>query len=203
MKVVASFILFFITSSSFAQMKVTKLAVTAIPKNIKYAGKVRDAVQWVDSLGNNIVITTETGETKSKVEPDSRDAALYALHYITQADSMKLIWKFQDYVKDCPVDIEANYIANTFAITDLNKNGKAEIWLMYKTSCRGDVSPSDMKIMMYEGDKKYAVRGRNKIKISETDFEGGEYKLDEAFKNSPDVFQKYAKQLWEKNKIQN
>ena len=188
---------------TFAQVKLTKLAITAIPKNIKYNGQVKNAVQWIDSLGNNIVITTETGVTQSKNVPDSRDAALYALHYVAQADSFKLIWKMQDYIRECDVDVEATYIKNSFAVTDLDKNGKAEVWLLYKLGCRGGVDPEEMKIMMYEGEKKYAVRGRNKIKVSETDYEGGEYSFDEAFKKSPESFQKYAKQLWEKNKMQN
>lgn len=203
MKVINLLPFLLIANISFAQLNVTKLPATSIPKYIKFIGQVKNAVQWTDSLGKHIVITTETGITPSKTAEDSRDAALYAFHYLSNGDSLKLIWKFQDFIRECPVDIEATYIKNTFAVTDLNKNGKAEVWLMYKTGCRGDVSPSEMKIIMYEGEKKYAVRGRNKTRISETDFEGGEYHFDEAFKKSSEVFQQYAKQLWEKNKMQN
>ncbi|RFZ82290.1 hypothetical protein DYU05_16890 [Mucilaginibacter terrenus] len=74
---------------------------------------------------------------------------------------------------------------------------------MYKTACRGDVSPSDMKIIMYEGGKKYAVRGTNKIKVGEKIYEGGAYTTDEAFKTGPLVFAKYAATLWKKNLLSN
>jgi hypothetical protein len=175
--------------------------MNSLPKTIQYNGHIMNAVRWKDSLGDNIVITTETGATRSKGTDDDsyRDAALYAYHFLLQADTWKLTWKVYDYTKECPLDIKANFIKNTFAVTDLNKDGKAEVWLMYKTVCHGDVSPSNMKIIMYEGDKKYAVRGTNKVKVSAKEFMGGEFAFDEAFKNAPELFRQYATQLWKKN----
>jgi hypothetical protein len=183
----------------FAKIKLTKLDKKSIPKKIQYTGQIVNAVSFKDSLGHNIVITTETGETQSKVEPDSRDAALYAYHFYSKGDSIQTSWKINDYIKDCPVDLKANYIKHTFAVTDLNEDGKAEVWLMYKTVCHGDVSPSDMKIIMFEAGNKYAVRGTNKVKVSENDYMGGEYKFDDALKKAPQVFRQYAEQLWKKN----
>ena len=104
-----------------------------------------------------------------------------------------------DFVKHCEFDIKASFIKNSFAVTDLNNDGKAEVWMMYKTSCTSDVSPSDMKIIMYEGEKKYAIRGKNKVKISDKAYEGGEYTFDEIFKKGPLAFRDYATKLWKKN----
>jgi hypothetical protein len=73
---------------------------------------------------------------------------------------------------------------------------------MYKTVCHGDVSPSNMKIIMYEGNKKYAVRGTNKVKVSDKEYDGGAYTFDEAFKNGPQPFRSYALQLWKKNLLE-
>jgi hypothetical protein len=73
---------------------------------------------------------------------------------------------------------------------------------MYKTVCHGDVSPSNMKIIMHEGDKKYAVRGTNQVKLSEKEYEGGKYVFDDAFKGGPETFRQYALQLWKKNLMQ-
>jgi len=192
------------SSVCMAQPAVIKLDNRSIPKAIKYTGHIINAVRWTDSLGDNIVLTTETGETKSKSIPDDdyRDAALYAYHYMVQGDSLKLTWKVYDFTKDCPVDIRANFIANTFAITDLNKDGKAEVWLMYRTVCHGDVSPSNMKIIMYEDNKKFAIRGSNRVEVSGTESVGGQYSFDEAFKKAPEVFRHYATQLWKKNMIE-
>ena len=38
-----------------------------------------------------------------------------------------------------------------------------------------------MKIIMYQDNKKFAVRGTTKVKVSATDYMGGEYSFDEAF----------------------
>jgi hypothetical protein len=56
-----------------------------------------------------------------------------------------------DFIKDCMVDIDAAFKKNSLKVTDLDKNGIAEIWVMYEMACKGDVSPSDLKIIMYEG----------------------------------------------------
>ena len=115
---------------------------------------------------------------------------------------MKLTWRVQDFVKDCELDLKANFIKNSFAVTDLDKNGKAEVWIMYETICTGDISPSTMKIIMYEDEKKYAIRGKRKAKISATEYIGGEYTFDEAFKKAPKVFRQYAINLWKTNIMQ-
>jgi hypothetical protein len=188
----------------WAQPKITKLDKNTLPKTVEYTGLLITAVRWMDSLGSHIVLTTETGAIPSKTnkEEDYKEAALYAYHYMIIDDSIKLLWKVYDFVKECPLDIQANYIKNTFAVTDLNKNGNAEVWLMYKTACRSDVSPANMKIVMYEGVKKHIARGTNKVQVAEKSFTGGDYTFDAAFKSAPDAFKQYATQLWKKNSIE-
>lgn len=125
-----------------------------------------------------------------------------AFHFILTTDSTKLTWKVYDFIKDCPVDIEASFINNTFKVTDLNNDGVAEVWLMYKTVCHGDVSPCDMKIIMYQGQQKFAIRGQNKVQVSDKEFYGGDYKFDKAFADGPKEFLEFAKNLWTKNIMQ-
>ncbi|TCN56509.1 hypothetical protein D0809_15360 [Flavobacterium circumlabens] len=172
-----------------------------IPKEIKYTGNVKNAVSWNDKLGENIVLLTETGEftTKNSDSEDSRDAALYAYHYIVSGKNAALNWKIYDFIHDCPVEIEANFVKNTFSITDLNKDGIAEIWVMYTTVCHGDVSPSTMKIIMHENNEKFSMRGENKVKVEEKRYLGGKYTFDKAFNEGPAAFREYAKKLWQKH----
>lgn len=88
---------------------------------------------------------------------------LFAYHYIISGNKANQTWKVYDYISDCPVEIAAYFVKNTFNVTDLNKNGIAEVLLMYKTTCHGDVSPLQMKVIMYEGKEKYAMSGENKV----------------------------------------
>lgn len=192
-------------------LTVEKIDSTQFPASIKYEGFIKNAVRWKDKLGDNIVITTETGyHINKKFEhefEDSSDAELCAYHFIVSGNEAKQVWRVYDYISDCPVDIVASFVKNTFQVTDLNNNGFAEIWLMYKTTCHGDVSPCDMKIIMYEGNQKYAMRGESRVQVGildngEKQFLGGEYKLDENFKKGPKVFKEFAQKLWKDNLIE-
>lgn len=197
-----------LTEAKDFSLVVNKIDSTQFPGSIKYEGFIKNAVRWKDKSGDNIVITTETGiyrneQLKHEFE-DSSDAELYAYHFILSNNVAIQTWRVKDFIADCPVDITASFVKNTFKITDLNKNGIAEVWLMYKTVCHGDVSPSNMKIIMYEGNNKYAMRGENKVQVGsdvndKASFIGGEYKLDANFKNGPKVFREYAQNLWKEN----
>jgi len=59
-----------------------------------------------------------------------------------------------------------------------------------------------MKVIVYEGTKKYAMRGSTKVQVSETEYDGGEYTFDEPFKEAPEAFRKYALKLLQKNLMQ-
>jgi len=186
------------------QIKVTPIDKSKLPAGIKFSGKLKQAIRWTDQSGDNIVVTTETGiytNPKFKHENEGRDAELFAFHYIV-SDSIQQTWKVYDLITDCPVDLEASFIKNTLQVTDLNNDGIGEVGIMYKTVCHGDVSPCDMKIIMYEGKQKFAMRGSNKVQLGEKDFVGGEYKFDAAFAGGPAAFRDFALKLWNKNIMQ-
>jgi len=204
-------LLFALTTRGQGRISITQLDLKTLPKGINYEGKIKNAVRWKDNSGDNIVITSETGNYLNKKvvhENEGVDAELFAYHFLFINDSAVQTWKVRDYIFDCPVDITAKFVKNAFQVTDLNNDGVAEIWLMYKTVCHGDVSPFNMKIIMYQGQQKYAMRGQNKVSegTDEKGFEhflGGEYTYDPAFANGPKEFLAFAKKLWEKNIMEN
>lgn len=182
------------------KIKITTLDQKHIPPSCPYQGTVQKALTWVDSNGKNMVLTCATGNFSNDTSSmDGQDAELYAYHYVIQNNKTNLMWKIFDYVRDCPVDIEASFILNAIQITDLNADNLAEIWIMYKTACRGDVSPADMKIIMYEGKNKYAMRGQNRVKLDDKTFLGGQFKFDNMFNKAPVSFKTYAKKMWADN----
>jgi hypothetical protein len=63
------------------------------PKRIKYKGKLLDAFQYTDSLGDNIIVRSETGifQTKADVDSGTNSADLFAYHYILENDSVHFI----------------------------------------------------------------------------------------------------------------
>ena len=192
-----------LTQCCFAQFKLTKLNKNSIPKSIHYAGNIVEAVRWTDSTGSNIVILTRSDITPNKNAPDQgSDGALFGYHFIISGDSARQTWRVYDYVEVCQVDMFLHFVEKTFAVTDLNKDGKAEVWIMYKVSCQGDVSPVPMKIIMYQDNKKFAVRGTTRTQVSATDHMGGDFTFDEAFKKGPVEFRQYAEKLWKQHKVE-
>ncbi len=204
-KTITFTIFFLLQFSLYAQIKTTHLTADKLPKEIVYDGKLKDAIHFKDKQSEHYVLTTETGiykNNKFKHENDGSDAELFAYHYILNAGKPTETWKVYDNIVDCDVDLEAKFIKKTLQATDLDKDGIAEIWLMYKTVCHGDVSPCTMKIIMYEGQEKYAMRGENKVQFSEKEYQGGKYKFDKAFFFAPAVFRNFAEKLWKKNIMQ-
>lgn len=178
----------------------SKVPFNEVPKYIEYEGSPKCVIKWKDKQGDHFVLTSETGIHQSpKFSHDneySSDAELFAYHYLKNNNSQKRLWKIYDYIKDCPVEIEASFIKNTLHITDLDNNGVKEIWLMYRKVCHGDISPLEMKIIMYEGSQKFAMRGYNKVQVGEDIYDGGDYKFDPRFTNGPATFREFAKKMW-------
>jgi len=186
-----------------AQFKVAVVEKNSIPKTIQYKGEIANAVRWRDSSGTHIFIATIDKTQGKGADEGLLFAALHAYHYSLNDNSWVQTWKVYDFIEGgCALDLDFYFIDKAFAITDLNKNGKAETWLMYKISCHGDVSPVPMKIIMYEDNKKFAARGTTRVEVGTNDFAGGELKFDDAFQNGPEVFRQYAEKLWNKNRIE-
>ena len=205
MKYLGFIILLAFIQSTSAQIKITALDNKTIPRSIHYKGHIVNASQYGDTEGEHIIIATETGEVAVKVDGDddsNRKAEVYAYDYKITNGQPILNWQMHDFTIVCPVDTKAKYVPNTFAITDLNKDGKAEVWLMYIIGCRGGVDPGSMKIIMHEGIKKYAIRGSSRVKVTDMDYSGGEFTMDEVFKAGPEAFRQYALQLWKKNMVE-
>ena len=182
-----------------AQIKTTPLARTSVPASLKHAGKVTQALRYTDRTGTYTVLTTEAGPVPAANPDDGQRADLYAYHYqVPATGAPTLSWQVHDFVPDCPLDLEARFLPGSLTVTDLDQNGTAEVWVVYRTTCRGDVSPSTQKIIMREGAKKYAVRGNSRIQVGAKQYDGGDYKLDAAFQAAPAAFRQQAVKLWQR-----
>ena len=187
--------------SSFVngQMKTQPIAKNALPKNIRYQGKPIQALKFQDNTGTYIALTTATGEQAQKGDDEFRQAHLYAYLYQLKANGKtSVVWQLHDFIDECDLDIVAEFVPGSFSVTDLDKDGKAEVWVAYRLACNGDISPSELKLVMHEGTTKYAKHGIGKIKIGNAiQPDGGEVMSDD-FKKAPDAVRQYAGKLWSK-----
>ena len=165
-----------------------------LPASVKYAGKIVGGAKWEDKNGQNVLIVTETEE---KTKGDARSKELFAYQYIMTGESAKQLWKVNDFIKDCQVDLMLSLIPGSISVTDINNNGIAENTFLYRMSCKGDVSPDDMKLIMHEGDNKYAIRGQMLMELDGKKY-GGEMEIDPSFDFASPEVNKYAVSEWKK-----
>jgi hypothetical protein len=175
----------------------------------KVNGNVVKAVRYKDKTGDNLILLTET-EIVSNAKPDvdyplfpPRSKELFAYRFLMRpgGNTYEQAWRITDFVRECDLyEMYAAFVEDAFRITDLNNDGVAEIWVVYMLTCRGDITPRTMKIIMYEGGKKYAVRGEalsmNQYSEDEFEYIGGGYTLDDAFNAAPE-YKDFAVDLWE------
>lgn len=197
----------FVSSFSQAQLRTEKLSKPALPKAFKYKGGIVDGLTWTDSIGKHFVILTETGpfvgkNQKSEItdcEGACQDAELYAYHYVKTKDSSYQLWQLTDFERTCAFDVTASFAKESLSVTDFDRDGLAEVWLVYKTTCTSDVSPRTMKLLMYEEKNKYVARGTSKVKPGSGGVVGGSMQLDAAFQGGPPIFKTFATRLWNKH----
>ena len=178
-------------------------------------GKIIKTVRYTDSLGDNAVLFTETDIffspedalwNKKNNAPDvhssSRSKELAAYNFSLKKDgAAHQNWRVYDFMRGCSAaDMNAEFEQNALQTTDLDNNGIAEVWMVYYLTCRNDPSPLNLKIIMYEGQQKYALRGETRIQMTKSAHMGDAYTLDAAFGAGPAEFTSFAKGLWEKYK---
>lgn len=206
-------------------VSITPVKITAadIPATIKVKGTVQEVWKWSDNLGENILITSAIAphDEQSKDGEEGQSAEIHAFHYTKKDGDYTQVWMMHDAEKLCPVDITCDFIPGSSTITDLDKDGIAEIKVQYSVACRGDVSPATMKLIMYENGVKFALRGNmwipyspdSKYTVTEKDVNlesssklkdesdemlrtFGRYENEKEFAAAPPEFLTYARSEW-------
>lgn len=218
------FVLYSVVGNSQIAFSAKKVPASQIPSSLKFKGKLQEAWKWKDNLGENVLILSATDIVWNANE-DEATIQLFAYQFCKKDSGYRTIWKLNDMVQQCPVDIKVEFINGAAVITDLDKDGVAETTLQYKLACRGDVSPADMKLIMHEDSVKYALRGTmwspfatenpeaKTLPITEKDvnletlagYKGtddeyfktyGRYKSEKEFLKAPPSFIQFARKQW-------
>lgn len=186
--------------SSNGKLSNIKFGTDQVPADLRDENNLTAAVSWIDKLGENLIVVTTTDE--KTVNEDNRIKEFFVYHYLIKENSNEVLWKTYDFIKDCPFDITLEFIDSSLTVTDLDDDDIAETSFMYKLSCRSDVSPDEMKLIMHEGQDKYAIRGEMMLKINDEEQGKGKMDIDISFKKAPEFFRNYAVKQWNKfNKV--
>ena len=175
------------------------------------------AITWDDRRGTNILINSEDFEEELEGE-ERKSLRYYSKHFLQNADIMPLVLT-QDFVEDCQVDITLGDKMDPI-LTDLDKDGIAEVTVVITKGCRGGMDELDLKVLMHEEETKYALRGLEYYVYTDQDapddsFEydlsklpkgsemdkRGRYEDAYSFKSAPKEFLEHAVKLWKENVI--
>ena len=181
-----------------AQIKTAGVPAQKLPPQVRFAGSLVQSLTWTDAEGQHFAVTSASGLRKTE-DVEEASSFLYGYHFVKAADTFRVVFRMNDGIKDCVLDLTAEFVPRSLTVTDLDKNGTAEVWIMYRTACRGDVSPSDLKLLMYEGGRKHAMRGTSRIRVGEKELDGGTFTFDDAFLKSNAAFRAYAEAQWKKH----
>jgi hypothetical protein len=158
-------------------------------------GELIDGLSWKDAAGENRVLFTMIPVEMKK--DGSQSGALYAYCFIKTATGWKKKWEVKDRVDACEVDVTCEFFPGSFTITDNDRNNIGEVTFLYKLSCKGDVSPDEKKLIMYEGTNKYAIRGSTILHLPEEKL-GGDKRIDASFTKAAKPLLDFANSQWDK-----
>ncbi len=179
------------------EIKILDFNQVSLPVSLKYEGKIDNGYHWSDALGDNYLIFT------SKIESSDYGSSkyIYAYHYAKSNDEseFKLIKDVRDFVKECECDLNISFIDEATRITDIDKNGKAEITLLYTMGCHCDPGPDVIKLLMIEDGHKFAIRGETILISKDKTFDyRGKKLVDKEFYKTNPSFLEHANKLWDK-----
>ncbi len=163
-------------------------------------GTVVNGLCWQDAEGEHRVLFTTIPVQIN--QSGQQSGAIYAYCFIKNATGWKKKWEVKDRIEACQVDATCEFLPNSFTITDNDSNNLGEVTFLYKISCKGDVSPDDKKLIMYEGTNKYAIRGTTIIQHQGTKA-GGDKKIDASFGKAAKPLLDFANRQWHKFGITN
>lgn len=195
-------------------------------------GDLLESRQWTDANGENLLVITRLGPLPEKTtevvdEYAGKEsyAELFARQYVRRAGRWQELWRSRDAEHNCEFDLWLGPLPGSTSVTDLDHDGQTETTLIYTLTCRSDVSPADLKLIMREGSAKYALRGNTVVQYDEVPLsqrapanpccldtlsrtqldapEGhlllaGRYETEKEFRNAPPAFLRFARQQWRK-----
>jgi hypothetical protein len=159
-----------------------------LPAGLKAKGTLAVVATFSDANGENVVYI-EKQSTKQGPE-------LHAYGY-AKKDTWQKIWQANDFVRDCDLDTVLAYVPGSLIITDKDADNLAETSFAYAIACKGDISADGLKLLMYEGATKYALRGETRITY-DGKTEGGALPTDPELDRASAEFKSLMADNWRK-----
>lgn len=195
-------------SVAAAEISATPLRGDELPPRLRLPGTpVAAARKFTDKNGENYVVwvrtPTRTVHTKSG-DGELQACELYAVHAVrkTPTSPFRELRRIRDHVVGCEFSVVSGVVSDSIAVTDLDRDGRAEVTFLYQSYCTNDaLGPQPMKLMLTENGKKFAIRGTTQAHMTEDPASPevpGRMEVGPEWSAAPKVFKAHATAAWTK-----
>ncbi|MDF0731239.1 hypothetical protein P0Y43_10925 [Pseudomonas entomophila] len=182
------------TFETLPPIPVEQLEVLGVQTPIK-------SVHFHDRDGEGLLVLSRVDgqATDAESEQEVDKVVLKAILYGRQADSepFKPRWQI-DQETTCPgLDLDVDFYADVSDVSDLNKDGIAEVTVASHAFCGGGIDPHDIAIELREGQAIYSITGQSLITPAGEEPLGGERDDSASLKNAPQVLREHMDAVWQ------
>ncbi|MCW7537989.1 hypothetical protein OOT46_09020 [Aquabacterium sp. A7-Y] len=179
-----------------AALPYRKLSKADLPAALKAEGKVVAAFEWSDIRGRNLAVFSQS----LRRGKEGTSAGLHAFGYRVEQQALRRVWKVEDGLEDCDLDLTSFFEIDSLEVTDLDGNGIGEVSFVYRLACNGGLDLIDEKLFLVEDGKKFPVRGGTEWTGVDDNDQGGHYDgpmwVDKAYNHAPASFKPFAVAKW-------
>ncbi|HDS1778716.1 TPA: hypothetical protein QEM49_003244 [Pseudomonas putida] len=159
------------------------------------------SVHFRDSDGEGLLVLSRSDGQASDLESEQEvdkvvlKATLYGR--TAESDAFKARWQVEQETT-CPgLDLDVDFYNDVSDVSDLNKNGVAEITVASHAFCGGGIDPHDIAIEMREGQASYTITGQSLITPAGEEPVGGEREDSASLKAAPQVLRDHMDAVWQ------
>ena len=168
-------------------------------QHIPSIGQLMAARRIRDQAGEHVLVLNRQAGP-SPASPKSgrvEHIELHAAYYSRQHSGWIQDLTVRDLV-DCPgLDLAADFFLSSITITDINRDGKAEVTIPYKLFCGGGIDPYTVKVILREGPLKLAIRGESEVRLTGQPAFGGGHDYDKALLTPAySAYKTHMDQIW-------
>lgn len=122
---------------------------------------------------------------------------LSASLYTKTGQQWKSAWSINDF-GDCPGnDSKAAFLPEATTVTDIDNDGSPEFTVAYQLSCSGTADPATVRVILRQGETKFAIRGESQLRLPGKTAVGGTRTPDPLLQQPKNVaYLKHLESVW-------
>lgn len=159
------------------------------------------SVHFHDREGEGLLVLSRVDgqasdpDTEEEVDKVVLKATLYGRAAST--DVFKPRWQIEQETTCAGLDLDVDFYTDVSDVSDLNKDGVAEVTVASHAFCGGGIDPHDIAIEMREGQAVYSITGQSLITPAGEEPFGGEREDSASLKNAPQVLREHMDAVWQ------